>query len=698
MEKQHTTGQVAELGRSSSDTTTEDLSEEVREEFHQIEERDSHDSAWEDLQANFNLRHCVKSKFYLDDSIFNNESDRFEVSGSSKCDQTMLHTILERVDRPRMAVWLLEAFTAMQKEGKFNVEGMKNVVRYWEKLSSLCGRELTQGMARVFASMLDVKLYNQKEEILVRCENHAHFSDRARHDPFPSHCSSAEFTRRKDIALSVKSRAVHFAEEFKAMEEGSERLKTSQLFRELDDKRTGLMLIEIDHAQNRVVMASNQAYLTILPDPFLLFIEGMARCCLPLFLSTAFIAHTDREVWLRMNLEAISEGYSLSGARNKERGKRGKIERRLNSGFVKICSLQGVIHLYLVQFSAIESMRTTEVEGGIEKVLVALRIEQVPFSRHITDQPEKRKTHGKALFYRQRPSSASPEIRKRLKYCCYTKSAEGTFDKESDSRTVSTGQQEADSFASRTEDGVQGLTAASSVLAFPALASIPYLSSASLETSFPHKSIAIACDHVRMRRNDVVLPLSRLSSAPSTPRLVLTSPICTGTSPISTCFPPSTHLGLTALFQVKSEFLRSLLSFVQKDISPATTVWKHPLKRCLRHVTETSMTHIGARQSNNDNNNRDDHHILEDQQRHPVQLSYQRQQLQHQQQQKPQKLHMSSSSPSTQGQYQLFPSQRMREQGQVPSCTLCHQKDHMDGLLMLQLAAAHSSSNDSSCV
>ncbi|EWM20491.1 hypothetical protein Naga_100382g3 [Nannochloropsis gaditana] len=469
--------------------------------------------------------------------------------------QSLLGTILERVDRPRMAEQFLDAFHAVQRRGKIHREGMVGMLRHWKKLSDLAGEDLTLGIGAAIANALKVEAWELQYrggDTVKRSESWTGDSSLGIiHTPnsFQGRLSSKRFP----TTVEEGPMGLLLEEELAAVEAGAARLKASPLFRERDDGYTGLLLIEVDRTEDRVIVASNQAYLDVFLGPGFLLSEGLARGCLEPFLFAAFVAHSDRDTWFRMNLEAL-----CSPRFRPERGRRRdgvpRRERLLYSEFLKIFSRDGHVRLYWARLAQLEvSMR----EGEEEKMHFLLWMEPVPASRYITDRPEKT-TQSKTTLFRQRPSAETGSLSREAREVCASV-GEGEelgwrpLKLQDFSETEEKGDGASSGCGERQQVALQKRSPPS--LFFPALASVPLPPGTSLP-SLP-SSWTVNTDQTRAGPPPGFLspsgfptpPFLFRSYSPSHPssRYPLDSPAF----PISSTLPD--------MFEIKSDFIKGLL-------------------------------------------------------------------------------------------------------------------------------------------
>ncbi|TFJ83245.1 hypothetical protein NSK_005461 [Nannochloropsis salina CCMP1776] len=370
------------------------------------------DSAWGLLleRAHYDFQRSMGTQPSGEESPIKAQPSRASASKEEENDgdgQSLLETILERVDRSRMAEEFLNAFHAVQRRGRVHREGMVGMLRHWKKLSDLAGQDLTLGVGAAIAKASHVEEW----EIRYRRINEVNRSESWARDASLGSTPTSNFfqgrlsSKRFLTAVKEGPRGL-LLEELMAVEAGAARLKASPLFRERDNGYTGLLLIEVDRAEDRVIVASNQAYLDVFLGPGFLLSEGLARGCLEPFLFAAFVAHSDRDTWFRMNLEALcSPRFRPEGGSTRE-GVPPR-ERLLYSEFLKIFSREGHVRLYWARLAQLEAS-TREGEG--EKLHFLLWMEPVPASRYITDRPEKA-THSKTTLFKRRPH---PKVRSSL--------------------------------------------------------------------------------------------------------------------------------------------------------------------------------------------------------------------------------------------------------------------------------------------
>ncbi|TFJ82888.1 hypothetical protein NSK_005804 [Nannochloropsis salina CCMP1776] len=469
--------------------------------------------------------------------------------------QSLLGTILERIDRPRMAEQFLDAFYAVQRRGKIHREGMVGMLRHWKKLSDLAGQDLTLGVGAAIANALKVKAwelrYREGDTVKGSGSWTGHSSLGSIHTPnsFQGRLSS----KRLPTAVEEGPMGLLLEEERAAVEAGAARLKASPLFRERDDGYTGLLLIEVDRTEDRVIVASNQAYLDVFLGPGFLLSESLVRGCLEPFLFAAFVAHSDRDTWFRMNLEAL-----CSPRFRPERGSRKdgapRRERLLFSEFLKIFSRDGHVRLYWARLAQLEaSMR----EGEEEKMHFLLWMEPVPASRYITDRPEKT-THSKTTLFRQRPIAETGSLSREARDVCAS-AGKGEelgwrpLKLQDFSETEEKGDEASSGCGERQQVALQKRSPPS--LFFPALASVPLPPGTSLP-SFP-SSWTVNTDQTRTGPPSGFLSPSGFPTPPSlfqsyspshpSSRYPLDSPAC----PISSTLPD--------MFEIKSDFIKGLL-------------------------------------------------------------------------------------------------------------------------------------------
>jgi hypothetical protein len=399
-----------QLARAGSNTTTEDVSEDeegeqIKRHGIEVTEADrNRKSAWGFLleRAQLNLMDSGNISDGTRKDLNKRGHGNIEIENDPDCSQEgriFLSAILERVDRQCMAKATFQAFKMMQMQRPACYEGIKWMLDYWGKLSDLCGKDLTLGLTAAIAGALNERggELKQKETSEVRFDPRLDLLSNNYNDS-----KNAASTAPSKIRSKHKQHPGLLSQELEAMQKDAQRLRTSSIFKNLDDGRTSLMVFEVDSPKGNVVAAWNQSYLHIFPDPCFLLYEGIARGCLPLYLLTTFVAHDDREAWLRMNLQAWSTFNAFTAEKCPKGKLEGTRERRLQSEFLKLCNQDGDISLYWVRFSKVEK-NCANYEGD-QRAYIVLRAEKVPFSRHIIDQPEKKKNRSKTNLFRQRPS------------------------------------------------------------------------------------------------------------------------------------------------------------------------------------------------------------------------------------------------------------------------------------------------------
>lgn len=397
-----------QLMRAGSDTTTEDISEDEKDgqgRGHEIKGAppDSRKSAWSFLlqRAQLDLMDTKDASYETHKDVKKYGRDNTENENDRDCSQ--VSAILERVDRQCMVQATLKAFEVVQMRRPASKKEIEWLLNYWDKLSGLCGKDLTLGVTAAIVGALHEEDGELKPEGKSKALLDPHIKSQTRN------CANSKHALSTDPSTIQSNHEQHLgllAQELEAMLKDAQRLRTSPIFKALDDKRTGLMVTEVDFSNNNVVTAWNRPYLNIFPDPYFLLCEGIARGCLPLYLLTTFVAHDDREAWLRMNLDAWSAANASAAEEGLEGKEEGMRERCLHSEFLKVCNPEGNISLWWVRFSKV-GRNYAHCEGG-QRVYIVLRTEKVPFSRYITDQPEKKKKRSKTNLFRRRPSQDLP--------------------------------------------------------------------------------------------------------------------------------------------------------------------------------------------------------------------------------------------------------------------------------------------------
>ncbi|EKU21710.1 hypothetical protein NGA_0196000, partial [Nannochloropsis gaditana CCMP526] len=141
--------------------------------------------------------------------------------------QSLLETILERVDRSRMAEEFLDAFHAVQRRGTVHRGGMVGMLRHWKKLSDLSGQDLTLGVGAAIAKAFHVEQwelrYRRRNKVINRSESSA--GNVSLGSTPTSNSSQGQLSSKRFLTAVKEGPRGLLLEELMAVEAGAARLK-----------------------------------------------------------------------------------------------------------------------------------------------------------------------------------------------------------------------------------------------------------------------------------------------------------------------------------------------------------------------------------------------------------------------------------------------------------------------------------------